>query len=150
MAILVCPLSRVPQVIESRKPDRIVSLLDPRTTSVMRSMAKSRPRLSRNVSSAFVSAGRCSASCIISVTSAWATANLNPAASNDLISVLTTSSGFRLEIKGEIAVPHQGAGPDFALVLHRRAADGEKEEGRHLLAHARAAGGGDGDGPGDL
>jgi predicted protein tyrosine phosphatase len=29
MAILVCPLSRVPQVIASRNPDRIVSLLDP-------------------------------------------------------------------------------------------------------------------------
>jgi predicted protein tyrosine phosphatase len=32
MAIIVCPLARVPHVIATRKPDRVVSLLDPETT----------------------------------------------------------------------------------------------------------------------
>jgi predicted protein tyrosine phosphatase len=32
MAILVCALSRVPQLVSSRRPSHVVSLLDPRTT----------------------------------------------------------------------------------------------------------------------
>ncbi|NWG54221.1 MAG: tyrosine protein phosphatase [Hydrogenophilaceae bacterium] len=31
MPIIVCPLARVPHMIETRRPDRIVSLLDPET-----------------------------------------------------------------------------------------------------------------------
>jgi hypothetical protein len=49
-------------------------------------------------------------------------------------------------VEGEITVPHQCAGEYLAFVFLNRTTGGEEEERRRLLAHARAACGGDGDG----